>query len=151
MPRKPKYAYITRYALTQGIFKREVKEYYDASGSITVRDRAPYQKGDWHRTEKEAALKAEEMRLARIKSLEKQIQKLENLSFDKLEFHYPPADTRVVIYRNNDLGKECYAILMEDDTEDFWLNSFKTHKEAENLIKKQGWICVEYSDTKTKS
>ena len=75
-------AYITKYALTKGILKREV----NACGSATmVRDAINlltfYHADEWHTTFEAAAVKAEDMRQKRILSLQKQIRKLGKLEF----------------------------------------------------------------------
>ena len=79
-------AWVTRYALTEGIWQgeavvseNEVKTiiFYRADGTGQL-----YIHGaDWHRTEEAATKRAEEMRTRKIGSLRKQIAKLEALTF----------------------------------------------------------------------
>ena len=76
-------AWISKYALSKGIIETETDEqtpgmtffsnnmYFD-SNSVGIH---------WHRSKKGALLRAEEMRLKKISSLEKQIKKLEKMKF----------------------------------------------------------------------
>jgi len=80
--------WITRYALTIGIQERDAKKTH-ASTMVAV---DPVEAGfalteyfhgnDWHKTRGEAILRAEEMRKAKIKSLEKKLSKLRELEFE---------------------------------------------------------------------
>lgn len=78
-------AYITKYALTQGIWKCTAETVRDVEGMIVVRRSGNYpayfhgEGKEWHRTEEEAFQRVDEMRRKKIKSLEKQIEKLEDL------------------------------------------------------------------------
>lgn len=75
-------AYITKYALTDGIIEKEgeiVKDTY-----FNVRKYGFFSKGDYFFTKEEAIEKAEQMRLKKIESLKKQILKLEKLTFKDL-------------------------------------------------------------------
>lgn len=79
-------AYITRYALSDGIRVETVELSRSTSTCIHVlrdgRDTNQYFYGkDWHRTKEEAAARAEEMRLKKIKSIKAQLAKLEKLKF----------------------------------------------------------------------
>lgn len=78
-------AYITKYALTEGILVVEVQESVRAAPG-TVLDTRPYRdaySGDeWHRTREAAIAQAEKMRAKRLASLEKQIAKLKALDFE---------------------------------------------------------------------
>ncbi len=76
--------YVTKYALTLGIQEREVIDV----GHGSVRDTATlmpqyfYIEGKgWHKTMESAIKQANRMRDSRIKALEKQIQKLKELTF----------------------------------------------------------------------
>ncbi len=76
--------WITKYALTTGIMKREVF----ACGDEMIKHKESkdhtdqyFHKGDWFTSKKEADVKAEEMRLKKIKSLEKQLAKYKEISF----------------------------------------------------------------------
>lgn len=73
--------WITKYALSSGIFTAEVKD----TGSTVVNVKGYYTGfygKDWHRTEKEAIARAEEMRAKRLQSLERQVKKISVLKFD---------------------------------------------------------------------
>ncbi len=77
--------WITKYALSQGIFKSDVED----EGKGTVKEVACpfslYYHGEgkeWHRTKESAIAKAEEMRREKIADLKKQIEKLEGMEFD---------------------------------------------------------------------
>ena len=73
--------YITKYALTRGIIK--IDGVLDsASNSIRV-DWTRYHKPDWHMNRSVAVDQAERMRLAKIKSLEKQLAKMKALRFSE--------------------------------------------------------------------
>ncbi|WP_447872022.1 tail fiber assembly protein [Serratia fonticola] len=76
--------YITKYALTAGIIKREGE--IDDSGSFRYKDPEAWGTSSiWHTdfrlTEAEALAKAEDMRKKKIASLKKQIAKLEAMTF----------------------------------------------------------------------
>ena len=86
------FAYITKSALTRGIFRVEVEDCFDTAEGMVHN----YQKNlggsynyyhdegvEWHRTWPGAKAKAEAMRDAKIKGLKKQIAKLENITFEK--------------------------------------------------------------------
>jgi hypothetical protein len=80
--------WITKYALTTGIF--------EVDGELFARDTAvSYRRGtsgysypeyarggEWQRTPELAILRANEMRVAKIASLKKQIAKLEKMTFE---------------------------------------------------------------------
>ena len=75
--------WISKCALSRGIHEIETTE--PRNNLEIVRDGWDYCHGDgreWHRTRAGAIAKAEEMRLAKIASLKKQIAKLEKLKFD---------------------------------------------------------------------
>lgn len=76
--------FITKYALTLGIQERDVEEtsHGMVKDSDTFMPQYFYDEGKgWHRTRESAIKRAYEMRDSRIKALEKQIQKLTNLTF----------------------------------------------------------------------
>lgn len=75
--------YITKYALTKGIYEAEAEESNNFPGMITTKDYSYFhgEGKDWTRTKETAIVRAEEMRLKRIESLKKQIEKLEKLKF----------------------------------------------------------------------
>jgi len=73
-------AYITKYALSKGIFELEGEK-----RGIAIA--APHYDGwyyppDWYETREEAIARAEQMRQKKIASLEKQIEKLKNMKFE---------------------------------------------------------------------
>lgn len=78
--------WITKYALTQGIFEKEAKE-CDRPGMISIDEGYGcvyfHDEGkDWCRTRESAIKRAEEMRQKKIASLKKQIKKLEEMKFE---------------------------------------------------------------------
>jgi hypothetical protein len=77
--------WITKYALTLGIFNRDVEHCLDISDNmvsdITNKYNQCWHKPDWHLTKEEAIARAEDMRVQKIKSLNKAIKKLENIKF----------------------------------------------------------------------
>lgn len=78
-------AWITKYALTSGIKKMTVAQSkWHPSMVSTYMGYAQYfhtEGKDWHRTEEAAIARAEQMRAAKIASLEKQINKLKAIQF----------------------------------------------------------------------
>jgi hypothetical protein len=77
--------WISKYALSQGILETEVKR-TSVEGMVQASDVSlpTYFHGwEWHSTWEEAAQRAEELKEKRLKSLQKQIRKLENLHFTK--------------------------------------------------------------------
>lgn len=80
-------AYITKYALSGGILKKEVKLEHNTGSMVVALDNGySFYHGEgreWHRTKESAVARAEEMRVAKIASLKKQIAKLEKLSFSE--------------------------------------------------------------------
>ena len=75
--------WVTKYALTQGIFKckADVKANETLITVKTASYPTYYHKPYWHLTEKEAQEHARLMKERRIRSLKKQIDKLEKLEF----------------------------------------------------------------------
>ena len=82
--------WVTKYALTQGIFEEEVTF---GSGTtemvVTNHDNGcgNYYHGkgrEWHETKASAVAKADEMRKAKIASMKKKIMKLEKLNFEAM-------------------------------------------------------------------
>lgn len=82
--------WITKYALTKGIFEAEISDDcidIDRSGNmIQVKDGrfAVYYHGkgkEWNKNKESAIKMADEMRKKKIESLKKQIKKLENMKF----------------------------------------------------------------------
>ena len=72
--------WITKYALTSGITDKEA-EPCDKYGSIKYGPMQHAQRRQWHSNRSDALLKAEDMRLKKIASLKKNIQRLESMSF----------------------------------------------------------------------
>jgi len=86
-----KEVWITKYALTEGIIKKEeaiVHIDIQPSGDFIsvpwengLNGECGFHKGDWTSSEAEAVAQAEEMRHKKITSLLKQVAKLEKLKF----------------------------------------------------------------------
>lgn len=83
--------WITKYALSTGIFEAEVNEPNSTTPGLIVApgrvvgrfDQYFHGEGrEWHRTPEAAVLKAEKMRAEKIASLRKSIAKLEKLKFE---------------------------------------------------------------------
>ena len=78
-------AYITQYALSRGIYEIEAKA---TSFDYMIREcgglhiGVTYHKPHWHETREAAIEQAEKMRVKKIESLKKQIEKLEKLKFE---------------------------------------------------------------------
>lgn len=86
-------AWVTKYALTHGIFSTPVRLCQNSTTSM-VSDLHPdrdkhggtnYHGNDWHRTREEAIAHAEKMRVKKIASLEKSIAKFKALDFGDAE------------------------------------------------------------------
>lgn len=85
--------YITKYALTDGIYECEARKPYeysegyqtdgtDESKAVKVSFRIGFfTKGNWTNSASKAVERAKEMRDRRLQSLKKQIEKLENMKF----------------------------------------------------------------------
>lgn len=84
-------AWVTKYALTQGIFKVEgTIDPRVSETMLTVPGSANtfpqyFHGNEWHRTLELAIARAEEMRRAKIKSLEKQLTKVKKIAFEVKE------------------------------------------------------------------
>lgn len=77
--------FITKYALTQGIYEVEVKETANPDMVVEANNSLAYYHGkgkEWHLKKEDAIQKAEEMRSKKIKSLKKQIEKIEKMKFE---------------------------------------------------------------------
>jgi hypothetical protein len=74
--------YITKYALTKGIFELDAVQ-TDNPRMIASRGQWTnyYHKPDWHSSKSDAINRAEDMREAKIKSLEKQLKKIKDIEF----------------------------------------------------------------------
>jgi len=81
-------AWITKYALTQGITTAVVEDCFDTAFDM-VKNNNPnnyitvsYHGTDWWRTRAEAVVQAEKMRQAKIASLRKSLTKFEAMRFE---------------------------------------------------------------------
>lgn len=83
-------AFITKYAMTQGILERDGHESDHSDGLLCIPSNYSngsfnfseyYHTGEWFKTRQEAIVKAEEMRQKKIKSLEKQLVRLKEMQF----------------------------------------------------------------------
>ena len=81
-------AWITKYALTQGIFETEgrvcadIDENMFDAGKDGCYHNCPAGIDEWHRIKESATRTAEQMRLKKIASLEKQLGRLKKLKFE---------------------------------------------------------------------
>lgn len=78
--------WITKYALSEGIIEKEGEECPGFPRMIQIRIPGKassefFHKPDWHTSKEEAISRAEEMRQKKIASLQKQIKKLERMTF----------------------------------------------------------------------
>ncbi|MFT9078075.1 hypothetical protein [Ethanoligenens sp.] len=79
--------YITRYALTEGIYLAEVELSQTDDSRVTVlrgRHSGIFHKPDWHVTWTDAINRAEKMRKQKIQSLQTQIACLKRMDFYRL-------------------------------------------------------------------
>ena len=80
--------YVTKFALTGGITEYEAEISSTYPSMTIVREDGEYglpvffHGKDWHTTKEAAIIRAEEMRVAKLKSLEKAIKKFSLMSFD---------------------------------------------------------------------
>ncbi|MFU9138489.1 hypothetical protein [Erwinia tasmaniensis] len=76
-------AYITKYALTKGIYEAQgrLSEYFPDM-FIEEHYRQHHHGNDWHITLEDAISRAEEMRIKKLQSLDKQMKKLSALKFE---------------------------------------------------------------------
>lgn len=77
--------WITKYALTQGVYEVVARECDTAEGMIQQIEPKVmfgyFQKPDWHRTRAEAMAHAEKMRTKKIASLKASLAKFERMVF----------------------------------------------------------------------
>lgn len=77
--------YITKYALTYGVFTVEGELVADGTAVSYKRDAGYFQEyahgKDFQLTEEDALARAEEMRIAKLKSLDKQMKKVSAIKF----------------------------------------------------------------------
>ena len=77
--------WITKYALTQGIFQVDAE--LAESSDTMIHARKPngfasyYHRNEWHHTKQAAVARAKEMQKKKLISLQKQIKKIEALKF----------------------------------------------------------------------
>lgn len=79
-----KTVWITKYALTTGIFTAETEDINSIDGSVNVKEgnrRMLYFEGNWSITKEGATVQAEQMRNKKLISLKKQIKKFEKIKF----------------------------------------------------------------------
>jgi hypothetical protein len=79
-------AWVTKFALTDGILTVEAELDKDISETMIAYQRTGYMRDyahgkDWHRTPEAALARAEEMRVAKIAAVRKQLKKLEDMVF----------------------------------------------------------------------
>ena len=77
--------YITKYALTQGIYEMNVDHMSDDGDTVYGKAWNEFYHGngkEWHYTKEGAIKRAEELRIKKIQSLKKQIEKLKSLKFE---------------------------------------------------------------------
>ena len=82
--------WISKYALSEGIFAAEGEIDQKYPGMVIIRRRQfdEYFHGEglqWHRTPEAAIYRAKTMRIAKIASLKRQIAKLEKLEFEAFD------------------------------------------------------------------
>jgi hypothetical protein len=78
-------AWISKYALSRGVFEVEVEDRFDIAPTLiaSTDNQSLYRRDQWHRTMEVALEKAEKMRVTRIAALQRQLGKLKKLTFDK--------------------------------------------------------------------
>lgn len=77
-------AWVTKYALTEGILKMLVEDSEHSPGMVTKVNGTyltAFHGNDWHRTPEDAIARAEQMRAAKLKSLDKQRARIAALRF----------------------------------------------------------------------
>ncbi len=71
--------YVTKYALTQGVLIREVRETHTPAMVATIGSVQCFHKPDWHLTEKEAKERVKEMIQSKRNSIERMTKKLDKI------------------------------------------------------------------------
>lgn len=85
------HVWITKYALTNGIYEADMRHCVSVSDKMVTEDKqggyynASFHKPYWHLTKEEAIAMAEVMRTKKIASLKKAIKKLEAMKFEVVE------------------------------------------------------------------
>lgn len=83
MNKKTKMVYVTKNALTRGIEYIEVNETSNPDFVVeNVRYPRSFFEGEWFENREDAVKKAEELRIKKLQSLDKQMKKMSNLKFD---------------------------------------------------------------------
>jgi hypothetical protein len=78
-------AWVTKYALTEGIMKMQVEDCFDTSPNMVkkVNGQLTFFHGqDWHRSHADAIKRAKEMQAAKLKSIDKQRARIAGLKFE---------------------------------------------------------------------
>ena len=79
--------WITKYALTKGIFEAEVEPATDNPGLVGVRNGGfqyhYFHRPHWHESREAAVQQAKKMKLEKLSSLRKQLERIENLDFNE--------------------------------------------------------------------
>ena len=75
--------YITKYALSKGVIILDAEK-TGIEGMIRGCQNQYFHSPDWHESWAEARLQIQKMRVAKIKSLKRQLDKLEAMSIDAL-------------------------------------------------------------------
>lgn len=75
-------AFVTKYALTNGIEEIEVEDRGDGLVMTTEIFKRYIHKYDWHHNRADAIAKAEAMRARRVASVERQLAKLKAMKFE---------------------------------------------------------------------
>lgn len=79
-------AWVTKYALTEGILKMQVEDCFGVSPDMVKKVNSPsnwFHGKDWHRSYEDAVARAEEMRTEKLKSIDKQRARILALKFTK--------------------------------------------------------------------
>lgn len=76
-------AWISKYALTEGIYPKLIEDCFDIDPNFVhdVDGHGTYHKGQWHRTREEAVAKAKEMQARKLISIDKQRSRIAALTF----------------------------------------------------------------------
>ena len=84
-------AWITKYAMTDGILERKVEDCFDISAAmvkdIQTREYSGiyYHGKDWHRTKAEAIKRAKEMQVAKLKLIDQQRKRIAAFRFEEID------------------------------------------------------------------
>lgn len=80
--------FVTKYALTQGILVMEAEQKNEhlvlipaGNNGVNFFCSQYFHRGEWFKTREEAIVKAEDMRQRKLRSLQKQITKLQKIQF----------------------------------------------------------------------